>query len=116
MSHEIVLDVLHANAADEASDLGDVRVDPRCAREESLEIYLLVDLMLQHLLIVAGEPVDDVMQFLPGTSLLLDLGEVVRIDAGEGHSKNSGVVHGLIAPQATALRLLGIGHETGTIS
>jgi hypothetical protein len=116
VSHEVILDVLHANAADEARDLGDVRVDPWGAREESFEIYLFVDLILQRLFIVAGEPVDDVMQFLPGTSLLLDLGELMRVDAGEGHSKNSGVVHELIAPQGTAFRLLWIGYEKIDIS
>ena len=43
----MVLDLLHPIAADHASNLGDVRVDPWRPGEESLEVDLLVDLLLQ---------------------------------------------------------------------
>ncbi|MCW5978682.1 MAG: hypothetical protein KIT09_11425 [Bryobacteraceae bacterium] len=45
--HELILDLLHPVAADHASDPGDVRVDPRGLGEESLDVDLLVDLLLQ---------------------------------------------------------------------
>src|SRR6516164_8276560 len=101
--HELILDLLHPIAADHAGDLGHVRVDPWCPGEESLEVDLLVDLLLQRLFIVAREPVDDGMHLLLRTTLLLHLGDVMRVDARERHSEYSRVVHGLVARQSLAL-------------
>jgi hypothetical protein len=50
--HELILDFLHPITADRAGNLGDVRVDPWCPGEESLEVDLLFDLLLQRLFIV----------------------------------------------------------------
>src|SRR5215468_5695082 len=59
--HELILNLLHPIAADHAGNLGDVGVNPWCPGEESLEVDLLVDLLLQRLFIVAREPLDDGM-------------------------------------------------------
>ena len=98
--HEPILDLLHPITADHAGDLRDVRVDEWRAGEESLEVDLFVDLLLQRLFIVAREPVDDGMHLLLRTTLLLRLGDVMRVDAGERHSEYSRVVHGLVGPRS----------------
>src|SRR5262249_40884833 len=94
--HELILDVFYPIAADHAGDLRDVRVDSWCPGEESFEVDPLVDLLLQRLFIVAREPLDDGMHLLLGTTLLLRLGDVMRIDARERHSEYSSVVHTLV--------------------
>jgi hypothetical protein len=43
------------------------------------------------------------MHLLLRSALLLRLGDVMRVDARERHSKYSRVVHGLVAPQNLAL-------------
>src|SRR6266581_4278802 len=43
------------------------------------------------------------MHLLLRTTLLLRLGDVMRVDARERHSEYSRVIHGLVAPQSLAL-------------
>src|SRR4029434_3653325 len=98
-----ILDLLHAITADHAGNLGDVRVDPWCPGEESLEVHLFVDLLLQRRFLVARKPVDDGMHLLRRTTLLLRLCDVMRVAACEHDSEYSRVVHGLVAPRSLAL-------------
>src|SRR5262249_4055604 len=100
--HELIVDLLHPIDADDAGDLGHVRVDPWRLAEERLEVDVLLDLLLQRWFIVAGEPVDDGMHLLLRTTLLFRLGDVMRVDARERHSEYSRVIHGLVAPQRPA--------------
>ena len=90
--HQRILDFFNTVAADHTSDLGHIRIHSWCFRKESLEVDLIVEYVLQTLLRVAGKPVDDGMQFLFRVPFLLHLGDVVRVDAGEGHSEDSGVI------------------------
>lgn len=90
---EGVLDILNAVAADHAGDFGRVGVELGGFGEEGFEVYFSVDDRLQGLVVVAGEPLDDSVEFGLGAALPFHLGDVVRVDAGEGHFVDAGVVH-----------------------
>src|SRR5690349_3555084 len=94
--HELILDLFHPVTADHAGNLGDVRVDPWRPGEESFEVDLFVDLLLQRLFIVAREPLYDGVHLLFRATLSLRLADVMRVDACERHSEYSCVVHGLV--------------------
>jgi hypothetical protein len=93
--HELIFDFFDAVAADQAGDLGDVRVDLGCLSEEGFEVDFVQQELLEGFFVVAGEPVDDGVQLFFGTAFFFDLGDVVRIDTGEGHFEDFCIDHGL---------------------
>src|SRR4029453_6295383 len=72
-SHQRILDLLDANAADDAGDLADVGVERRRLAEERLEALLLFDLRRERLGAVASQPADDFVQLRLRAALFLRL-------------------------------------------
>src|SRR5690606_25298810 len=56
--------------------------------EERFEIVLLVDLLLEFLLTVAGEPANDLVDFLLRAAFALGLLNVQRVDLCKRHREN----------------------------
>src|SRR5512146_2338345 len=101
----LVLDLLHSISADDARNLGSVRVDPWGSGEESLKVDFRLNLLLQRLFVVAGEPVDDGMNLCLRAPFLLRLGDIVRIDTRESHSEYPCIVHTGIYPSGITERV-----------
>lgn len=87
------LDVLDAVAADEAGDQPGVGVELGLG-EELREGRFLLDVLLDLRVGEAGEPADDLVEFVACAALLLDLGDIVGVDRGEGHLGDALVVFG----------------------
>ena len=62
--------------------------------EEGFEVVVLLDLLLQAGVVVAGEPVDDLVDFFAGAGFSLGLLDVARVDPGEGHVEDATWGHG----------------------
>ena len=80
-----MVDFLALHAADRAGDEVARGIELRRIVEEFLEGSLLLELGVEALGCVAGEPADDFVYFGLGSPLLLDLGDVEHVDAGEAH-------------------------------
>ncbi len=75
--------------------------------EEGLEIYFGVNLLLELLLRVAGEPANDGVDFGFGAAFFLSFLDVKWVDASEGHLEDAGVgFHGLIIYQFRTVYIL----------
>ena len=77
---------------------GGVGVALRGLRVESLKIDLRGNLLLQSRIVVAREPVDYGVEFLPGATHPFGFGEVMDLDTGERHSEELCVFHEVARP------------------
>lgn len=95
LAHQRLLDLFDPHAADNALDQFPRRIEFRRLGEEGLEVGLLFDMRIERSLRVARQPADDLVDLGLGPVLLLCLGDVVRIDAGETHGINAVLGHGV---------------------
>ena len=92
--HQGVLDVLDADAADDAFDQGSLGIHGGGVGEEGLEVDLVLDLLLEAGGVIAGQPTDDLVDLGLGALLALGLLDVERVDLREGDGEHALVVHG----------------------
>src|SRR5690606_3266228 len=79
--HQRILDVFDPDAAHHALDQRAVRMERGCLVEEGAEVGLLVELLLEAVCVVAGEPGDDLVDLRLRALLALGLLHVHRVDA-----------------------------------
>jgi hypothetical protein len=89
---------LHKVAADEAGNLCGVGVGLRGLRVEILKIDLSGNLLLQSRIVVAREPVDYGVAFLPGATLPFGFDEAMGLDTGERHWEEPCILHEVARP------------------
>lgn len=93
LSCKRVFDVFDAVSADHAGNEGGVGMEGSLP-EKSLESGFFIDQDLEPAVVMAGEPVDDLVQFLPGPALAFHFGDIVGIHGGKGHGGDPCVVLG----------------------
>ena len=92
-TRELIVEVLNLVATNGAGDQVGIRVKSRLI-EEGLERRFSGDVAVQVGLGIAREPLDHLEQLGLTPALLLDFGNVVRIETGEGERRDAGVVFG----------------------
>lgn len=98
-AHCLFFDVFHADAAEDAFNQGARRIRVRRLLEEGLPIGLLVELDIELILTVSGQPANDFIDFGFGASLPLRLGDIMGVDNGEAHFVDPVVGHGRLPGQ-----------------
>src|SRR5687768_14801245 len=104
--HERIFDLRDPDAADDAGDLPGIWMERWRFAEEGLEVLLSFNLLGERLRTVARQPADDFVDLLPGAPFHLGFPDVVGINAGEGRSEDSMLLHGFDLRRAGPLAAL----------
>lgn len=83
--HQLLFDVLHPVATDDAGDLRRIRIELRGPVEKLLKAGFMVYLLLQLRQAVTREPTDDLIHLFFRTRFFLRLLDIVRIYTRERH-------------------------------
>lgn len=82
--------VLYPVAADHTGDFVGIGVKTRGLLEKSGKVCFPVDLLLQQVWRVTGEPADDLVEFVFAAAFFFHFFQVQRVHAGETHFMNTG--------------------------